>query len=228
MLNNEDKNKIFNDLKKELSETTVPESNTNAPAEKIDSEQKPSFKKKKKNKNKNKFNKQPNFDFRTEEEKIKDEAIEKLYNSTEFLDFKESILSDPNKRMFLIEQLPALRSNGYTKITNDEFLELKMNHPQLKAFVVDPNYDEISLGKSGVCYFIRPLYKEEYQEFLQKVGDYTSNLKEFQLFCLMNCVMHPKLEEEEIIKMPAGRSLSMYHIIKEMSDLNKKFQILEV
>ena len=139
MLNNEDKNKIFNDLKKELSETTVQESNINAPAEKIDSEQKPSFKKKKKNKNKNKFNKQPNFDFRTEEEKIKEEAIEKLYNSTEFLDFKESILSDPNKRMFLIEQLPALRSNGYTKITNDEFLELKMNHPQLKAFVVDPN-----------------------------------------------------------------------------------------
>ena len=35
-------------------------------------------------------------------------------------------------------------------------------------------------------------------------------------------------EEEEIVKMPAGRSLSMYHIIKEMSDLNKKFQILEV
>ena len=81
MLNNEDKNKIFNDLKKELSETTVQEPNTNAPAEKIDSEPKPSFKKKKK-KNKNKFNKQPNFDFRTEEEKIKEEAIEKLYNST--------------------------------------------------------------------------------------------------------------------------------------------------
>ena len=35
MLNNEDKNKIFNDLKKELSETTVQESNTNAPAEKL-------------------------------------------------------------------------------------------------------------------------------------------------------------------------------------------------
>ena len=35
MLNNEEKSKIFNDLKKELSETTVPESNTNAPAEKI-------------------------------------------------------------------------------------------------------------------------------------------------------------------------------------------------
>ena len=48
MLNNEDKNKIFNDLKKELSETTVQESNTNAPAEKIDSEPKPSFKKEEK------------------------------------------------------------------------------------------------------------------------------------------------------------------------------------
>lgn len=228
MLNNEDKNKIFNDLKKELSETTVPESNTNAPAEKIDSEQKPSFKKKKKNKNKNKFNKQPVPDFRNEEEKIQEEVIEKLYNSTEFLDFKESILNDPNKRKFLIEQLPSLRSGGYTQLTNDEFLELKMNHPQLKAFVVDPSYDELSLGKSGTCYFIRPLYKEEYQEFLTTVGDYSSNVKEFQVFCLVTCVMHPKLEPDEIVKMPAGRSLSMYHIIKEMSDLNKKFQIIEV
>ena len=112
MLNNEEKSKIFNDLKKELSETTVPESNTNAPAEKIDSEQKPNFKKKKKNKNKNKFNKQPVPDFRNEEEKIQEEVVEKLYNSTEFLDFKESILNDPNKRKYLIEQLPTNRIRG--------------------------------------------------------------------------------------------------------------------
>ena len=225
MLNEQDKTKIFNDLKKELLENTIQNSNTNAPAEKFEQKNiKNHFKKKKKKKNN--INKTP--DLRTDEEKIQDEVIEKAYNSTEFLDFKEELLNNPDKRKFLIEHLPNLRANGYTKITNDEFIELKMNNPQLKAFIVDPNYDEITLGKSGTAYFIRPLYKEEYQEFLETVGDYTDNLKEFQEFCLTRCVLNPKLSVEEIIKMPAGRSLSMYHIIKEMSDLNKKFQIVEV
>ena len=221
MLDKEKKNEIFNELKKELSDGHEDLDKKNAPAE--------NFKKRKKKKFKNKnnnINKLP--DLRTENEKIKEEVVEKFYNSTEFLDFKESLLEDPIKRKFLIEQLPNLRSSSYTTITNDEFIELKMNHPQLKAFVVDPNYDEITLGKSGSCYFIRPIYKEEYQEFLKEVGDYSTHVEEFQLFCLLKCVMFPKLTEEEIIKMPAGRSLSMYHIIKEMSDLNKKFQIIEV
>lgn len=221
MLDKEKKNEIFNELKKELSEGSENLNKKNAPAENFKKRKKKKFKNKKKN-----INKLP--DLKTEDEKIKEEVVEKFYNSTEFLDFKESLLEDPVKRKFLIEQLPNLRSSSYTTITNDEFIELKMNHPQLKAFVVDPNYDEITLGKSGSCYFIRPIYKEEYQEFLKEVGDYSTHVEEFQLFCLLKCVMFPKLTEEEIIKMPAGRSLSMYHIIKEMSDLNKKFQIIEV
>lgn len=221
MLDKEKKNEIFNELKKELSEGSENLNKKNAPAENFKKRKKKKFKNKKNN-----INKLP--DLKTEDEKIKEEVVEKFYNSTEFLDFKESLLEDPIKRKFLIEQLPNLRSSSYTTITNDEFIELKMNHPQLKAFVVDPNYDEITLGKSGSCYFIRPIYKEEYQEFLKEVGDYSTHVEEFQLFCLLKCVMFPKLAEEEIIKMPAGRSLSMYHIIKEMSDLNKKFQIIEV
>lgn len=221
MLDKEKKNEIFNELKKELSEGSENLNKKNAPAENFKKRKKKKFKNKKNN-----INKLP--DLKTEDEKIKEEVVEKFYNSTEFLDFKESLLEDPVKRKFLIEQLPNLRSSSYTTITNDEFIELKMNHPQLKAFVVDPNYDEITLGKSGSCYFIRPIYKEEYQEFLKEVGDYSTHVEEFQLFCLLKCVMFPKLTEEEIIKMPAGRSLSMYHIIKEMSDLNKKFQIIEV
>lgn len=221
MLDKEKKNEIFNKLKKELSEGSENLNKKNAPAENFKKRKKKKFKNKKNN-----INKLP--DLKTEDEKIKEEVVEKFYNSTEFLDFKESLLEDPVKRKFLIEQLPNLRSSSYTTITNDEFIELKMNHPQLKAFVVDPNYDEITLGKSGSCYFIRPIYKEEYQEFLKNVGDYSTHVEEFQLFCLLKCVMFPKLTEEEIIKMPAGRSLSMYHIIKEMSDLNKKFQIIEV
>lgn len=221
MLDKEKKNEIFNELKKELSEGSEVLDKKNAPAENFKKRKKKKFKNKKNN-----INKLP--DLKTEDEKIKEEVVEKFYNSTEFLDFKESLLEDPIKRKFLIEQLPNLRSSSYTTITNDEFIELKMNHPQLKAFVVDPNYDEITLGKSGSCYFIRPIYKEEYQEFLKEVGDYSTHVEEFQLFCLLKCVMFPKLAEEEIIKMPAGRSLSMYHIIKEMSDLNKKFQIIEV
>jgi hypothetical protein len=221
MLDKEKKNEIFNELKKELSEGSENLNKKNAPAENFKKRKKKKFKNKKNN-----INKLP--DLKTEDEKIKEEVVEKFYNSTEFLDFKESLLEDPIKRKFLIEQLPNLRSSSYTTITNDEFIELKMNHPQLKAFVVDPNYDEITLGKSGSCYFIRPIYKEEYQEFLKEVGDYSTHVEEFQLFCLLKCVMFPKLTEEEIIKMPAGRSLSMYHIIKEMSDLNKKFQIIEV
>ena len=221
MLDKEKKNEIFNELKKELSDSHENLDKKNAPAENFKKRKKKKFKNKKKN-----INKLP--DLKTEDEKIKEEVVEKFYNSTEFLDFKESLLEDPVKRKFLIEQLPNLRSSSYTTITNDEFIELKMNHPQLKAFVVDPNYDEITLGKSGSCYFIRPIYKEEYQEFLKNVGDYSTHVEEFQLFCLLKCVMFPKLTEEEIIKMPAGRSLSMYHIIKEMSDLNKKFQIIEV
>lgn len=221
MLDKEKKNEIFNELKKELSEGSENLNKKNALAENFKKRKKKKFKNKKNN-----INKLP--DLKTEDEKIKEEVVEKFYNSTEFLDFKESLLEDPIKRKFLIEQLPNLRSSSYTTITNDEFIELKMNHPQLKAFVVDPNYDEITLGKSGSCYFIRPIYKEEYQEFLKEVGDYSTHVEEFQLFCLLKCVMFPKLTEEEIIKMPAGRSLSMYHIIKEMSDLNKKFQIIEV
>lgn len=221
MLDKEKKNEIFNELKKELSEGSENLNKKNALAENFKKRKKKKFKNKKNN-----INKLP--DLKTEDEKIKEEVVEKFYNSTEFLDFKESLLEDPVKRKFLIEQLPNLRSSSYTTITNDEFIELKMNHPQLKAFVVDPNYDEITLGKSGSCYFIRPIYKEEYQEFLKEVGDYSTHVEEFQLFCLLKCVMFPKLTEEEIIKMPAGRSLSMYHIIKEMSDLNKKFQIIEV
>ena len=221
MLDKEKKNEIFNELKKELSEGSENLNKKNAPAENFKKRKKKKFKNKKNN-----INKLP--ELKTEDEKIKEEVVEKFYNSTEFLDFKESLLEDPVKRKFLIEQLPNLRSSSYTTITNDEFIELKMNHPQLKAFVVDPNYDEITLGKSGSCYFIRPIYKEEYQEFLKEVGDYSTHVEEFQLFCLLKCVMFPKLTEEEIIKMPAGRSLSMYHIIKEMSDLNKKFQIIEV
>ena len=39
---------------------------------------------------------------------------------------------------------------------------------------------------------------------------------------------YPEITDEEIKRLPAGRAIAMCHTVKVMSDLTKKFQIIEV
>ena len=86
------------------------------------------FKKKKK---KNRFK---NINKETKDKKdsddvlrIKKEAEENFYLSTDFLSFKEDFLKDEKKRDFLTNALTVYRSKGFTDIDNDKYLELKIH-----------------------------------------------------------------------------------------------------
>ncbi|WP_339061455.1 hypothetical protein [Fusobacterium polymorphum] len=221
---------ILDDLKKELennkNEVKEVELNKDIPKNEIKNN---NFKKKKK---KNKF-KNTNNEIKDKKEtddvlRIKKEVEENFYLSTDFLSFKEDFLKNEKKRDFLTNALTIYRSKGFTDIDNDKYLELKMKNPSLVAFVMEASFDEIQTGITGHVYFIKPLYQDEYREFKANYGDEQQFPNEFLDFTLKKCVLYPEITDEEIKKLPAGRAIAMCHTIKVMSDLTKKFQIIEV
>jgi hypothetical protein len=217
---------ILDDLKKELEENKK-EINENLQENEIKNNNFKKKKKKKKFKNKsieNKENKEDSDDIL----RIKKEAEENFYLSTDFLSFKEDFLKDEKKRDFLTNALTVYRSKGFTDIDNDKYLELKMKNPSLVAFVMEASFDEIQTGITGHVYFIKPLYQDEYREFKANYGDEQNFSNEFLDFTLKKCILYPEITDEEIKRLPAGRAIAMCHTVKVMSDLTKKFQIIEV
>ena len=236
---------ILNNLKEELSKKSeTKKENTEEVIETKNEENKITFKKKKK---KIKFKKNFSTNFSKEpteeelkiekeiedekkldEELLKKEIEDEFYLSEEFLSFKKSVLDNVVDRDFLVNVLPQYRSRGFTDISNDKYLALKMKNKSLKAFVMDASFDEVQNGINGNIYFIKPLYQNEYRDFKLEYEDENLHQTEFLEYTLKHCILYPEDAKNNIEQMPAGRSIAMFHIIKEMSDLNKKFQIIEV
>ena len=224
------KEEILNELKEELKEKNVQETKTEENKEEVKVNIPfPKKKKKKKKFKKNIEEKETSFKEQVQEEinEIKKEREENELLTPEFLSFKESFLKDEVKRDFLTNLLPGYRSKGYTDIDNDKYLLLKLKNPSLKAFVIEGSFDEIQVGILGHIYFIKPIYQEEYRKFKTEFGNEEEFPNEFLTFVLKNCIIYPEIKEEEIKIMPAGRSLSIFHTIKVMSDLTKKFHVIE-
>lgn len=220
---------ILDDLKKELENNKKEIKEVESENVQKDETKTNNFKKKKK---KNRFK---NINKETKDKKdsddilrIKKEAEENFYLSTDFLSFKEDFLKDEKKRDFLTNALTVYRSKGFTDIDNDKYLELKMKNPSLTAFVMEASFDEIQTGITGHVYFIKPLYQDEYREFKANYGDEQKFPNEFLDFTLKKCILYPEITDEEIKRLPAGRAIAMCHTIKVMSDLTKKFKIIEV
>lgn len=222
---------ILKNLQKELEEETPKETkktseDNNHSKDEVKNGNENVFKKKKKNKKKK--NKNRNVEEKSLISTLEEEAEKGDYITPEFVNFKESFLLNEKKKQFLLEYLVDYRIRNYTDIESDEYLLLKMKHPKLTTFVMQGSFQDLENGTPGFVYFLRPLYKEEFSFFNKNIGDYNEFYDEFIDYCLTTCIEYPKFDRESVKTIPAGRAITLFHYIKEISDLTKKFQIIEV
>lgn len=209
---------LKNDLKKKEVEKPI--------EEKVDFTPKLNEKNKKKKKKKNR---KPQINESTElKENLTEEQKNKIIQDKKFEKFSEEFQKDPVKNGFLVNTLSDLRSRGYTDITNETYLLMKMQHPALKAIIIHPDYDDLQENRTGCVYFVKPMYIEEENEYLSTYPDRRVNPEIYVKYALTKCIVHPRITEEEVYTIPAGRGLVIFNTIKNISDLTKKFEIVEI
>lgn len=220
-----DKNAIFNEFKKninntnkeinkEINTTEIDKKDVELVKEHVETVKEDIVKndqKKKFKKNKNKKN------------YIK--PVEKI--NYKFEDWKKDFLSKDVNKEFL-ELIKFYQDKNFNIFSIDEFLKHKFNHPLAKAVILDPTINEINIGKGGNAYIIKPLYMNEYNNFVKTIGPRDENTEAFIQYSIENCVLFPKLTNEQIDKIGAGSILALYKYILEFSDLTKTIRVLEV
>lgn len=180
-------------------------------------------------KNKHNKNKQPVM----EQQKLFDiEPVKKNndpYQQEEFLVFKEEFMKNQIVKDFMTS-LDMYRERGFNMFeSNDFFIKAKMEHPDCRAIIVEPSIADISVGKGGSVYIVKPMYKKEYTTFQKVVGDRASHNEEFITFALLECILYPeRITEPDIEKMGAGTIITLYNTISNLSDFNKNFTVVEV
>lgn len=186
--------------------------------------------KNKKNK-KNRFNK--NKQQTTEQQqKVDTEAVQinnDPYQQKDFLEFKEAFLKNQVVKDFMTS-LDLYRSRGFHIFDdNNFFIKAKMDHPNCRAIIVEPSLSDISVGKGGNVYIVKPMYKKEYTTFQKLFGDRATHHEEFITYSILQSVLYPEnITESDIEKMGAGTIITLYNTISNLSDFNKNFTVVEV
>lgn len=181
-------------------------------------------KKKKKQKNKPvKMEQQKSFDI--ELVKKNDDP----YQQEEFLMFKEEFMKNQVVKDFMTS-LDLYRERKFNMFdNNDFFIKAKMEHPNCRAIIVEPSLSDISVGKGGNVYIVKPMYKKEYTTFQKLFGDRASHHEEFITYSILQSVLYPEnITESDIEKMGAGTIITLYNTISNLSDFNKNFTVVEV
>ena len=142
--------------------------------------------------------------------------------------FKEKLMENPNAKDFMEVLLPQYQASGFTDITIDGYVSLKMKHPKLRAFILNPSTEDLRIGKPGDIYFLKPLSIPEHTEFHTTVGPQNQYLNEFMDFCMEKCIVYPTMSKEDVELLTTGKKMSIYGTIMDISDLNKTFNIVEV
>lgn len=184
---------------------------------------------KKNKKRKTKYNKPPKMEqqklFEVEEVKKENNP----YETEKFLKFKEMFTDNQIVKDFMTS-LDLYRERGFNMFdTNDYFIKAKMEHPNCRAIIVEPSLADITVGKGGNVYIVKPMYKTEYTNFQKVIGDRTTHNEEFITYSLLQCTLYPEnMTESDIEKIGAGTIITLYNTISNLSDFNKNFTVVEV
>lgn len=208
----EKKDEIKNTENTESTESTVP-------VEKGNDKNFPISKNKRRNKNRNRNRNKKNL--------ANNEATPNIIPSdmSAILKFKEEYSSVERNRKFL-EFLADSTEAGDETFSETDFLREKMKHSNSRVIILEPSVDDIALKKGYKWYFIKPLYVDEYMEFVKDFGPRETKPKEFLKYCLEKCLLLPNLKDEATL--PSGTMLTIYRTILDISDFNKMYKIVEV
>ncbi|MGL5712417.1 MAG: hypothetical protein ACRCX2_05305 [Paraclostridium sp.] len=141
--------------------------------------------------------------------------------------FKEKYITNETNKEFL-NLLESANNSNDEAFTEEDFLEAKMQNTSARVVVLDPSTDDLSLGKGYKWFLVRPLFVNEYMDFIKKFGPRENNPQEFLEFCFKKCLILPKMKDEEKDDIPSGTILTLYRTILDISDFNKKYRIIEV
>lgn len=168
-----------------------------------------------------------------EEIKIKNvsmqESMKLLYENPTYKKFKEDFLNnDDNKQLIIF--LDIQRSKGIEIFSDDFYIYNKMLHNSLKLIILEPTLDDTILGKRESIFLVKQIYPKEYREFIQKYRSREANPDKFQDFILDKGVLYPEHKPEEDINnlYSSGEVISLFDVIINMSDLNKRYKVIEV
>ncbi|MGL5717433.1 MAG: hypothetical protein ACRCX2_30750 [Paraclostridium sp.] len=141
--------------------------------------------------------------------------------------FKNKYIESEINKEFL-DMLESANSSNDEAFSEDEFLEAKMNNSSARVVILDPSVDDISLGKGYKWFVVRPLFVNEYMDFIKKFGPRETKPQEFLEYCFKKCLILPKMTDEQKDDVPSGTILTLYRTILDISDFNKNYRIIEV
>ncbi|MDK4523168.1 hypothetical protein [Fusobacterium necrophorum] len=150
------------------------------------------------------------------------------FETPEFLSFKSKLLENQAAKDFIQVLLPNYVKNGFTDISVNKYVSMKMKFPKLNAFILNPSFEDITIGKPGEIFFIKPLDLSEYKEFNLNIGKREEKIDEFMHFCLEKCIVYPEISLHEIVEMTTGKKMAIHGTIMNISDLNKTYNVIEV
>lgn len=214
------KSKMIEELKRN---SVLKDEKEEAPVEpKINNNEKPVSKKKPynnryKGKNfKKNFNQNKNNDYKKVE-----------HIKTDFEKFKDEFFSKESVKE-VIDYIEFYKEEDPTIFDKETLAKLKFEHPGMKIVMIEPNDIQEELGIQAKFWIVKPLYKNEYTNFTKTFGHREQFPDEFIDYTVKNCVVFPVLKDNEFEKISSGSVITLHHTIMEISDLNKKFKIIEV
>lgn len=160
-----------------------------------------------------------------DEENLK--AYNILYSNSKFKEFKESFIKDEKVKNLLL-LFDKLRSDGVKIFDNDFFIYQKMKDENIKLILMEPTTDDIMLNKKESMFLVKAIYPTEYQEFIKEYKSREANPVKFLEFVISKGVLYPTIKDDLNKSFTSGEVLSLYDTIINMSDLNKRYRVIEV
>ncbi|MGL5716483.1 MAG: hypothetical protein ACRCXX_14200 [Cetobacterium sp.] len=143
------------------------------------------------------------------------------------LSFKEKYMEDEKNREFL-RFMNAAKIQGDEVFDEMEFFSVRMNHSASRVLILEPSIDDLALKKGQKWFLIKSINTDEYMQFVREFGPRETKPKEFMEFAIKKCVLLPKMDEKELLAIPAGTLLTIYRTVLDISDFNKMYKIVEV
>ena len=146
---------------------------------------------------------------------------------TDFENFKEDFFKKENIKS-IISYIENYKEEDPDMFDSEILALCKYQHPGMKIVAIEPNEMQEELGVVTKFWIVKPLYRKEYTDFTKNYGHREEFPDEFVDFAIKKCLLHPILKDEEFNTLPSGTVITLHHTIMELSDLNKKFKIIEV
>ena len=138
-----------------------------------------------------------------------------------FADKLENDEQFKNLKLYIEEQLEM----NEPIFTVQQYLKLKYKHKTLKLVIIAPTFETLNAGDGNAYYLVKPLYREEYNQFLKEFGPRDENPDTFADYAINKCVLFPYNLPK---KMTCGTSNALYSTILKVSDLGSTMRVIEV